>query len=118
MRRLMILGMLGCVAAALLVPSALQADEPAGGGSKPRLPSACEDAFAAADEAFQLFDEAFGTPGDEEDLGVIGDIISLLSGGEAADDELDELSAIVSEGQSLEIDFYDEYESCLEKVRT
>jgi len=117
-RRLVILGCVACVAAVVLVPTALQANEPNQGGKKPKLPAACVDAFSSAEDAFTSFDEVFGAPGDSEDLGILGDVIGALAAGDTADAELDDLSAAANDGQSSEIDFFDSLETCLDKVRT
>jgi len=113
MRLLMII--LGCVGALVLVPTALQAKETQ---KKPKLPAACQDAFSSADDAFSSFDEVFGAPGDQEDLGILGDYISAVSAGEAGDTELSDLSDSANAGQSSEVDFYDSLDTCLSKVKT
>ena len=118
MRRSMILVVLGCVIAAVLVPTALQANEPNQGGKKPKLPAACVDAFVSAEDAFTSFDEVFGAPGDQEDLGILGDLIDALVAGDTADAELDDLSTAAGDGQAAEQDFFDSLETCLDKVRT
>jgi hypothetical protein len=118
MRRLLILGVLGCVIAAVLVPTALQANEASGGGKKPKLPRACSDAFSSAEDAFATFDEIFGQPGDAEDLGILGELVGALSGGETADLELEEISDAINSGQESELAFFDSLDTCLSKVRT
>ncbi len=115
MRRSMALVILGCVAAVVLVPTALQAGETS---RKPKLPAACADAFSSAEDAFSSFDEVFGAPGDSEDLGILGDVIGALSAGDTADAELNDLSAAANDGQSSEIDFFASLDTCLDKVRT
>jgi len=117
MRRLFILGVLGCVIAAVLLPTALQANEASGGGKKPKLPGACSDAFVAAEDAFTTFDEVFGQPGDAEDLGILGELVGALSGGETGDIELDEISDAINSGQESELVFFESLETCLKKVR-
>jgi hypothetical protein len=114
-RRLIVSGILGCVVAVVLVPTALQAKE---APDKPKLPAACLKAFSSAEDAFTSFDEVFGAPGDSEDLGILGDLIDGLTSGDTAEAELDDLSAAANDGQSSEVDFFDSLETCLDKVRT
>ena len=115
MRRVMILGFVAGIAAVVLVPTALQAKE---APNKPKLPAACADAFSSAEDAFASFDEVFGAPGDQDDLGILGDYIEAVSSGDTGDVEIDDLSDSANAGQSSEIDFFDSLDTCLDKVRT
>src|SRR5688500_73383 len=118
MRRYLIGIIVGCLATLVLLPTALSANAPDGGSKKPKLPGACQDAFGLADEAFLAFDEVFGDPNDSEDLGILGDVIAALSSGDSGEAEIDALSESANAGQEAERNFYEEYDTCLTKVRT
>jgi hypothetical protein len=101
------------VATAVLLPTALQAGEP----KKVKLPRACTQALGAAATAFESFDVIFGTPGDAEDLGVLGEYFDSANAGTPSDTALTEINEELNAGQDAEIDFLDLLETCGEKAR-
>lgn len=110
MKRLMVVFAL---AAVVMLPASLEAGEK----KKPKLPASCSDAFDAAVTAFESFDVIFGEPGNQQDLGVLGDYISAVTSGGTGDAELDEMSDEVNAGQGSELDFLDLLDTCSNRVR-
>ena len=117
MRRTMILGILGCATAAVLLPTALQANEPSHGGKKPKLPAACADAFSSAEDAFASFDEILGSRS-TGDLGLLAGFVDSVFAGTPDEALGSAMEDATNAGQSSEADFFDSLKKCRKKVRT